>query len=320
MHPSLPLNRLCGYAPGFLASHPAIAAAATDNPADRNEGSWLILQYAWERCDAFGWQRLGTYLLIATIASLLLLWPFSRMIAGAKRVLTRSTLFVGSTIMLSAAFLALAWFIMRSGSMILLAGLGVGYVAILFAQTRHIFAASRGAAAGVLACYSILAAGAFSVTELFVGPMPWSDFRSKSQEERDRAFADWQTAKKANAAAASASATPVPSPASNTAAVPANAQATTPAPTPTPPPAPVIAAPDLQALYVQLQKARAELNMTDPVAVARFNEQLAAYNQEKAFVASLAAPKPLAAKVELAESNGSDKAGQKPPGAKLSRK
>src|SRR5688572_25212684 len=153
MHLSPRLNRFHGYAPGFVAAHPTLAAAATDSPAQQHDGLWSILQFAWERCEAFGLQRIGTYLLIAATLSLLLLWPVARMIAGPKRILTETTLFVGSMIVLFAAFLSLAYFILRSGSMAALALLPVVYAAILFGQTRHIFEVSRGAAAGILGSY-----------------------------------------------------------------------------------------------------------------------------------------------------------------------
>jgi hypothetical protein len=135
--------------------------------------------------------------------------------------------------------------------------------------------------------------------------MPWTEFVTKPGEEQGRLFADWESGrreKKASIATVAAPATPtaVAAPAASAAATdhPGAALASagsqeipTPRPAPAAPSAPPMAAPDLAALYAQLQKTRAELDTKDPVAVARFNEQAAAYQQEKAIAAALSVPK-----------------------------
>jgi hypothetical protein len=317
MHLSSRLNRLHGFALALLVAHPTLAtAAATDNPAPaRSEGPWSIVQFAWDCGEAFGWQRIGTYLLIATVLSILLLVPFSRLIVGPERILAETTLFVGSVVVLSAAFLALAGFILPSRSIALLIVVGVIYVAVLLAQTRHIFMASRGEAASVLGCFLVVAAATLFSTEFITGRMPWTTFLSKPRTEQSRMFSEWKTGKPASSPDAEAGATPAANPTATPAgANPAAAPATAVATTPTAPPPPSSGELDLQAIYLQLQKARAELNMNDPVAVENFNVQAQAYNEEKVLAAARAARRSAPPKAEPTE-----KSIQTAPVAKASR-
>jgi hypothetical protein len=318
MHLSSRLNRLHGFALAFLVAHPTLAtAAATDNPAPaRSEGPWSLVQFAWDCGEAFGWQRIGTYLLIATVLSILLLVPFSRLIVGPERILAETTLFVGSVVVLSAAFLALAGFILPSRSIALLVGVGIIYVAVLLAQTRHIFMASRGEAASVLGCFLVVAAATLFSTEFLTGRMPWTTFLSKPRAEQSRMFTEWKTGKPVSSSDASASAATAAGPTSTPTAVanPAAAPAGPVASTPTAPSAPSGGELDLQAIYAQLQKARAELNMNDPVAVENFNVQAQAYNEEKVLAAARAARRSAPPKAEPTE-----KAIQAAPVAKASR-
>ena len=290
MHLSSQLHRLHGFTPGFLAVQPSgpTPAASLNEQAG---GWWPILRFTWERCEAFGWDKIGTYLLIATALSVLLLWPFARMIVGRKQVLGRSVLFVGSVIALSVAFLALSYFALLSESMAVLVAVGAVYAAVLLAQTRHVFDAPRAAAAGVLGCYLVVTGVALYGTEQLTGPMPWTEFLFKPKEEQRRIFAEWETGRKERPSVAATNASPAANPAVNPAEKPAVAPANTPAATattPPPAPAPPGGAPNLQALYVQLQKTRAELDTSDAAAVGRFNQQAAAYEHEKALAAALA--------------------------------
>ena len=301
MHLSSRSNQFHGIAPVFLATQPAPTAASTA----QDDGLWQFLQYMWESCESLGWQRIGTPLLLAVAMALVILWPCARLITRGKGSLVSTILFGGSMIALSTAFFALAYFVARAESLPLLCALGVVYLAILYAQTRHLYSASRPAAAGILGCFLVLIAGGLYGAEQLTGRTPWTEFFSKSKEDQGRAIAAWQTGRKAPATAATAVvATPTtpPSTAANTAANPTTAVAPAPVPT-APPPAPARSGPDLQALFAQLQKARATLDTNDPVAVARFNEQAAAYHQEKALATPVAAPKaqPVKAKPDLVE-------------------
>jgi hypothetical protein len=292
MHLSSRFSRLHGYVLALLAAHPTLATAATtgENPPARSEGPWSILQFAWDCGEAFGWQRIGTYLLISAALSSLLLWPFARLIVGPDRILSETTLFVGSVVVLSAAFLSLAGFILPSQSIALLIVVALIYVAVLLAQTRHVFMASRGEAASVLGCFLVVAAATLFSTEFLTGRMPWTTFLSKPKAEQSRMFTEWKTGKPASSSDAPVSAAPATNPTATPAGVnPAAAPATAVATTPTAPPPPANGELDLQAIYLQLQKARAELNMSDPVAVANFNVQAQAYNEEKVLAAARAA-------------------------------
>jgi hypothetical protein len=322
MHLSSRSNWVRSFAPALLAIPATRAAAATAAPTERNNAPWQIQQFAWESGEAFGWERIGTHVLVAIGLSILLLWPFARIIAGPKRVLAKTTLLIGCVIALTGAFLALACFLLPTESIILLGALGVLYVAILVAHACHIFGASRGAAAGVLGCYAVVAAGAAYATEQLIEPMPWTQFLFKTKEQQGRAFASWRAGKEALASVALAPAAPTPSPKASpepASPAPAPAVAATVPASPAPAPAPAMPAPDLQALYAQLQKSRAELDPNDAAAVARLNEQIAAYNQEKAIAAALAVPRAVPAKAATNVTPGSAKAGQSSRVAKTSR-
>ncbi len=262
------------------------------------------VQFALDSGEKFGWDRINNHVLLAIAASLVLLWPIARMIVGPRRILIRTILFVGSMIALTAAFLALGLFAIRAESILLLAGVAVAFSLIVLAQTRHIFAASRGAAAGVLGCFAVLLAGASYSTEMLTGAMPWTNFAFKSQEEQQRLFADWRKQKQTPALqpSAVAAAAPTLAPASTPASAAPAADAGNVAPVPSAPVVPPRAAPDLDALYAQLQKTRAELDMNDAQAVARFNEQAAAYAQERALAATAAAPRAVSTKAGPAPS------------------
>jgi hypothetical protein len=107
-------------------------------------------------------------------------------------------------------------------------------------------------------------------------------------------FTEWKTGKPAPSSDAPAAASPTATPAANPAPAPATAVAAAPAT----PPAPANGELDLQAIYVQLQKARAELNMSDPVAVENFNIQAQAYNEEKILAAARAARRSASSKAD----------------------
>ena len=300
--------RLHGFTPGIVTAAPAANAVAADATAARNDAMAQALQFAWDCGEKFGWDRIRNHLLLAVAASLVLLWPIARMIVGPQRILIRTILFVGSTLALTAAFLALGHFAIRADSILLLAAVVVAFSAIVLTQTRHLFAASHGAAAGVIGCFAVLLAGASYSTEMLTGAMPWTTFAFKPKEEQQRLFADWQTQKTAPALQSSAVATAAPG-AAPSAAPAATPNAVTPdaANVPATPSTPVLpqrAGPNLDALYAQLQKTRAELDMNDAQAVARFNEQAAAYAQERALAAATAAPPSVPAKADAAPSIG----------------
>lgn len=288
MHLSSSPNRR--FALGILPLQPLVAVAESPaSPTSQSSGTWEFLQFTWDSGSGFGWQNIGTSLLVAMALSYVLLLPCARMIAGPKQLFARSILFVGSALALTAAFVALAAFVSLSESLVLLAALGVVYVAILFSQTRHLFAVSRAAAAGLLGCYLVATGGALFGTEQLMGRMPWTAYFSKPREEQSKLFVAWQGGKSATKPATAKVQNPNPSSAAGASV------AVNPAPTPvapaTPPPAPIPlqnkGGPDLQALYAQLQKARAELNPNDAEAVARFNQQAAAYHQEKAMASAI---------------------------------
>ena len=319
MHLSSRWKWLLTCASGVFAAAPAIAATAQSNPKPPAGGMWLILQYALEQGERFGWVDIAVHLLIAAMLSLILLWTYAAKIVGRKDMLARTALFVGSMIVLTAAFLALGSFVLRSQSFLLLAGLLIAYLAIVFAQTRHILEASRPAACGLLAFYLVMAAGSLYATVFVTGRMPWTEFVMKPMAEQRRLLAEWEAShRQATAPVASTATASAPAAASSpdASAASANAAASTPAPepaadtstTPAAPPAPVIPAPDLAALYAQLQKTRAELDTSDAAAVTRFNEQAAAYHQEKAIAVALASSKAQPAKAQATASTEAPKA------------
>lgn len=303
MHLSSSPNRRFAF--GILPLQPLVAVAeAPASPTSQTSGTWEFLQFAWESGSGFGWQSIGTALLVVVALSFVLLLPCARMIAGPKQLIGRSILLVGSTLALSAAFVALAAFVSLSESLVLLSVLGAVYVAILFSQTRHLFAVSRAAAAGLLGCYLVATAGALFGTEQFMGRMPWTAYLSKPKEEQTKLFAAWQGGNAVPKAAATVVQNANPSSTVGAPAVTIPAQIPV---APAPPSAPIPlqnkGGPDLQALYAQLQKARAELNPNDVEAVARFNQQAAAYHQEKAMAAVISA-RETTAPTARAEQNG----------------
>lgn len=297
MHLSSRPNRLLSFVPSFLLAHPALAAAQAAEATGEIGTMWSIPQFLWDSCRELGWERVGTPLLITVAIAMLLLWPMARLMAGRKEILSKTAWFIGHVSVLSAAFLALGYFVALSESLIFLAVWAAASLAILLFQTGHIFQVSRAGAVAVFSCFILALGAALYATELLTGPTPWTEFLTKNSDERGRVFAAWkvksapQTATAPAPAAAAAEPAVSSTPPNAPAPEPANAAATAPAaPAPTavalPPQHP---GPDLQLLFTQLQKTRAELDMSDAAAVARFNEQVAAYQREKALAAAIAA-------------------------------
>ena len=319
MHLTPPWIRLHGFLPGFLVAVPMFNAVAADARAGGNEGMAQGVQFALDSGEKFGWDRIGNHLLLALAVALVLLWPIARMIVGPQRIFIRAILFVVSMIALTAAFLALGLFAIRSGSILFMSGVAVAFSLIVLSQTRHLFAASHGAAAGVLGCFTVLVAVASYSTEMLTGAMPWSTFAFKSKEEQQRLFADWRAQNQAlgtrPSSVATSATTPTPGIAPAASASSARPDTGDITAAPSAPAQPQRPGPNLDALYAQLQKTRAELDMNDAQAVARFNEQAAAYAQERALVAATAAPRGLPVKADLSvtrETSGQTAAGAKP--------
>jgi hypothetical protein len=282
---------------GLLVGMPTLATASPTPIGPQNESAWGFLQYADDCGAQFGWGRIGWHVLLVLIVSTLVLWPFARLIAGRAAGSGKCALFIVSAGILTAAFLSLAYLIARSESLVLLAATGIAWVAILFTQTRHLFAASRGAAAAVLGCAALVIVGTSYGIEFGMGSMPWTQFALKPREEKRRAFDRWLASKQAAAQPATVAAGNV-APALDHAEGPIEAPVPAAAAgTPAAPPAPPRVAPNLDALYAELQKARAELNVNDPVAVAHFNEQAAAYDREKAMAGAVPGAQPAKARI-----------------------
>ena len=317
MHLSSRWKWLLTCALGLFAAAPTFAATLENNPKPPAGGMWLFLQFALEQGEKFGWVDIAAHVLIAAMLSLVLLWTYAAKIVGRKNMFFKTGMFVGSMVVLTAAFLALGYFVFKAQTFLLLAGLIVAYFGVVFAQTRHILDASRPAAFGLLAFYLVMLAGSIYATEFITGRMPWTEFVIKPMAEQRRLFAEWEAGHRqagapaaaiASASGPAAAASPDASLAARAAAAAEPEPQAAAAPTPTVPAAPPIPAPDLAALYAQLQKTRAELNTSDPAAVARFNEQAAAYHQEKAIAVALAAQKAQPGKGQTTASTEAPKA------------
>lgn len=273
----------------LLAPTLAFADSSAGNLPPRVEEAWLLLQYLFEGGTAFGWNRIGLYFLIVAGASLLLLWPMARLTLQRKVPFKACAAFLGWIILISAAALGSGYASTHLESTSVLAGIGIASLVAMFFVARRVFRTNAQTALIILLCFVSLTVVASHVAQQFTGAMPWTEFQATPIAEQRQVFADWVARKKA------AETTP---PAVTTIAA-AQPPAPTVAPAPpkppvqTPPPepqTPAVPAPDLLALYTQLQKTRAQLDPNDPVAVARFNEQVAAYHQEKSFLAAVSAP------------------------------
>ena len=277
---------------GILSAPNLAFAAPPGEVPNRLEQSRLLGEYLFETATTFGWDRIGIYFLIVLGSSLLLLWPIARLTLQRRVAFKSCAVFMGSMIAITACALAAGYVGAQFGPEHVLTAIGIVFLGVTLWVAHRVFRTSWQGALIVLFCFLSLTVVGSHLAHQFTGAMPWTQMHSMPLAEQRQLFTEWLARKKAaetppaptQTVAATSPATPPPPAAKPPVQAPPAA--------PAPPPSPAVPAPDLLALYTQLQKTRATLDPNDPVAVARFNEQVAAYNQEKSYLAASAAPPP----------------------------
>jgi hypothetical protein len=260
-------------------------AAEKKSPSEiRDEAIYQTANYLLDQCIQHGWQPFAIYTAISTVISVFLLWPVSKWLAGERGTFKNSLIYTLQLCAAGAVILGIAYVSIQAKWLGLLACLGLSLLFAIIGLARHVYEISIWRAIGFFLCVAVIGAASELATEAITGPMPWTTFADKSPEEQKEIMAKWQTEKKERERQPTSSA--------------ASTASTTAAP------------PTVQELYASLQKARTELNVNDPAAVARFNEQVAAYNVAKA---AAAPPPPATASTNLktAESAKSSKSDKK---------
>jgi hypothetical protein len=276
--------KIRGWLIASLVIFPVLAdAAPKKSPSEMNNEELLrATQYLLDQSIQFGWQKIGIWYLISTVISFFLFWPTSKLFAGKNGKLTKNLSYFVQLNVLGVFFLAVMIVAIRSGWLGVLACLALGMLIAMVDAARKVFEVSVWRAIGMAICLSIFSAGTNLAAELITGNMPWTEFERKPADEQKELIAKWQAEKKERERKSSSSA--------NGTALAGTATS------------------NVQELYEQLQKTRTELNVNDPAAVARFNEQVAAYNAAKA----AAAPATPAATPASPKVSGSTKQGAPP--------
>lgn len=252
------LRLLC--LPAFLVPSLAWGSVPTEAQTAQLRPS---MEYILDLCAQDGWRLIGIWLLVSSAVSFVLLWIVAKLLAGERGTLKNVLIYTLQMWIVTILFLGTAYFSIQTGSD------GIFLIALLIALIGMFFFACKTFEISFVRSIAFIIAIAITnpigdyLSQFITGPLPWVAFLEKPPEEQKQILDKWQREKKQGE--------------STQAAAPVTASANQKPAT-------------VHELYAHLQKARAELNVNDPAAVARFNEQVAAYNAAKAAAAPPPAP------------------------------
>jgi hypothetical protein len=266
------LHLLC-----FLAFlFPPLASAGEKKSAEqiRNEKIHETASYVLDQCAQLGWEPFAIYAGFVACLLFFIIWPVSKFLAGedGEGGWKKSLAYIAQWLGMMAILTGLGIVCIRAEWLSILAILSLSATFATVGLAKQVFEVSVWRGIGFYLCTVVAAVAAEFASDAVTAKMPWREYWDKTEEEQNRLISEWRIQKKEResspATTAAASANPAPA--------------------------------TVQELYANLQKGRAELNVNDPEAVARFNEQVAAYNAAKA---AAAPPAPATASTSPKTSN-----------------